>query len=122
MDPTPDLIPHMTVGDLIRYWRTSRGLSQMRLAHDVGISPRHMSFVETGRSRPSQPVLVRIAERLQVPGREENVMLESAGYARRHRESPLRAPEMEHVRSVLAFSSSATSPTAPSSSTGTGTS
>jgi len=74
-------------GERIRYWRSARGLSQMALALDVSVSPRHMSFIETGRSRPSRELVVRLARRLAIPAREENALLESAGYARRHRES-----------------------------------
>ena len=90
-------------GRLIRYWRQARGLSQMALALDVSVSPRHMSFVETGRSRASRPVLLRIAERLEIPGREENAILEAAGHARRHRERDLSDPDLEQVTRVLRF-------------------
>ena len=91
------------VGERIRFWRGLRGFSQMRLALDAGISPRHMSFVETGRSRPSRDVVERVARALDVPLREENVLLESAGYARRYSESRLDDRELEHVRSVFRF-------------------
>ena len=90
-------------GGLVRYWRQARGLSQMALALDVGVSTRHMSFVETGRSRPSRSVLLRIAERLEIPGREENALLEAAGHARRHRERDLSDPDLEQVTRVLRF-------------------
>ena len=92
-----------SAGDLIRYWRSARGLSQMALALDVDVSARHMSFVETGRSNPSRELVVRIAERLDIPAREENALLEAAGYARRHRRSSLDAPDMDQVRHVLRF-------------------
>ncbi len=90
-------------GQLIRYWRHARGLSQMALALDVSVSTRHMSFVETGRSRPSRPVLLRIAQRLGIPSREENALLEAAGHARRHRESDLSDPDLEQITRVLRF-------------------
>ncbi|MEE8165936.1 MAG: helix-turn-helix transcriptional regulator, partial [Myxococcota bacterium] len=90
-------------GQLVRYWRKARRLSQMALALDVGVSTRHMSFVETGRSRPSRSVLLRIAERLEIPGREENALLEAAGHARRHRERDLSDPDLEQVTRVLRF-------------------
>lgn len=90
-------------GDLIRYWRSARGLSQMTLALDVGVSARHMSFVETGRSNPGRDLVIRLADRLDIPAREENALLEAAGYARRHRRSRLDAPDLERVREVLAF-------------------
>lgn len=90
-------------GDLIRYWRSARGLSQMALALDVDVSARHMSFVETGRSNPSRELVVRIADSLGIPSREENALLEAAGYARRHRRSSLDGPDMDQVRHVLRF-------------------
>lgn len=104
---TPAIEPpqtnELTPGGRIRYWRDARGLSQMKLALDVGISPRHMSFVETGRSRPSRDLVLRLASRLAIPSREENLLLESAGYARRHQESAWSDPGLDQVRSVLAF-------------------
>ena len=90
-------------GRLVRFWRQARGLSQMALALDVGVSARHMSFVETGRSRPSRTLLVRIAERLEIPGREENALLEASGHARRYRETRLSDPDMGQVTRVLHF-------------------
>lgn len=91
------------VGDLLRWWRKRRGLSQMKLAHQAGVSPRHMSFVETGRSRPGRDLLVRLADVLDLPFRERNALLESAGYARRYRESGLEEPELERLREILAL-------------------
>lgn len=90
-------------GDLIRYWREARGLSQMAVAFDVDVSARHMSFVETGRSNPSRELVLRIADRLAIPSREENVLLEAAGYARRHRESSLEDADLRQVNEVLRF-------------------
>jgi transcriptional regulator with XRE-family HTH domain len=75
----------------------------MTLALDVGVSARHMSFVETGRSRPSRPLLLRIADRLDIPGREENTLLEAAGHARRYRETDLSDPDLGQVTRVLRF-------------------
>ncbi len=92
-----------SAGDLIRGWRAARGLSQMALALDVDVSPRHMSFVETGRSRPSRDLVLRIAERLAIPAREENALLEAAGHARRYRESRLDDTDLRQVRDVLRF-------------------
>ncbi len=91
------------VGTVLRHWRSVRGFSQMRLAHTIGISPRHMSFVETGRSRPSREVAQRLAGALRLPLREENALLEAAGHARRYTERHFDAPEMAHVRAVLRF-------------------
>jgi len=99
----PTSVDHQAprAGDLLRWWRTRRGLSQMALAHRVGISPRHMSFVETGRSRPGREVLIRLAEALGLPFRETNVLLESAGYARVYRETPLGEGELARLREIL---------------------
>ncbi len=69
------------IGDQIRAWRQRRRLSQLALALDSEISARHLSFLETGRSRPSREVVLRIAETLEVPLRERNILLVSAGFA-----------------------------------------
>lgn len=91
------------VGELLRTWRDARGLSQMELAHRAGISPRHMSFVETGRSRPGREVLLRLSEELEVPFRERNQLLEAAGYARIYRDSSLDDDAVARVADVLRF-------------------
>jgi transcriptional regulator with XRE-family HTH domain len=82
------------VGDLVRDWRQRRRLSQMDLALEVGVSARHLSFVETGRSRPSPELVETIAEELEVPLRERNHLLLAAGYAPRYRQRELDDPEM----------------------------
>lgn len=69
------------VGDLLREWRGRRRLSQLDLAYDAEISPKHLSFVETGRSAPSREMVLRLAEQLNVPLRERNVLLTAAGFA-----------------------------------------
>src|SRR5436853_220917 len=69
------------VGALLREWRQRRRLSQFELALDTGVSTRHLSFVETGRSRPSAQLLLHLAEQLDVPLRERNRLLLAAGYA-----------------------------------------
>lgn len=69
------------VGGLLREWRTRRRLSQLELALEADVSTRHLSFVETGRARPSREMIVRLAERLNVPLRETNQLLLAAGYA-----------------------------------------
>lgn len=89
------------VGTLLRDWRARRRVSQMDLALDVGVSPRHLSFIETGRSRPSPQMLVALAERLEVPLRERNRMLLAAGYAPRYAENSLHAEGMAPVRAAL---------------------
>src|SRR3954454_14402614 len=69
------------VGPLLRDWRQRRRISQLDLALEAGVSPRHVSFVETGRSRPSAEMVLHLAERLDVPLRERNGVLLAAAYA-----------------------------------------
>lgn len=90
-----------SIGALIREWRTTRRLSQMELALDVGISPRHLSFVETGRSRPSAELLMALADQMEVPMRTRNLWLLASGYAPRYAESPLDSQRMHSVRAAL---------------------
>jgi transcriptional regulator with XRE-family HTH domain len=89
------------VGLLLRSWRQRRRLSQLELALEAEISPRHLSFLETGRSRPSRDTLLRLARQLQVPLREQNALLLAAGYAPAFLERPLAAPEMEAARHTV---------------------
>jgi transcriptional regulator with XRE-family HTH domain len=88
-------------GSLIREWRTSRKLSQMDLALEIDISPRHLSFVETGRAKPSVEVLISIAEKLNVPLRIRNSWLLAAGYAPRYTEQSLSSTRMVQVTAAL---------------------
>ena len=83
------------VGHLLRAWRQRRRISQLDLATEAEISPRHLSFVETGRATPSRAMLLRLAEQLAVPLREQNALLLAAGYAPVFAERSLRAPEMD---------------------------
>jgi len=69
------------VGDHLREWRQRRRMSQLDLAVDAEISSRHLSFLETGRSQPSRDMVLRLAERLDVPLRERNMLLVAAGFA-----------------------------------------
>ncbi len=89
------------VGTLLRDWRRRRRLSQLDLALDAGVSTRHLSFVETGRSRPSPDMLVHLADQLEVPLRERNQLLRAAGYAPRYGARDLDDPEMASVRDAL---------------------
>lgn len=89
------------VGALLRRWRDLRRLTQLDLALDAGISARHLSFVETGRSRPSAEMVLRLAERLEVPLRERNQMLLAAGYAPSFPELAIEDPPMAPVREAL---------------------
>ncbi|WP_328419198.1 helix-turn-helix transcriptional regulator [Micromonospora sp. NBC_00389] len=78
-----------TVGELLRQWRQRRGLSQLDLAIAADVSARHVSLVETGKSRPSADMILRLAEQLHVPLRDRNRLLLAAGFAPRHDERPL---------------------------------
>lgn len=89
------------VGELLRDWRTRRRLSQLDLAVGAGVSTRHLSYVETGRSRPSPELVLSLAEHLDVPLRERNALLLAAGYAPRYRESSLDDAAMAPVRSSI---------------------
>lgn len=86
---------------MLRAWRTARGKSQLALALEAGVSSRHLSFVETGRSAPSREMVLTIAEALDVPLRDRNGLLEAAGFAPIYRETPLEAPPMSEVRGAL---------------------
>jgi transcriptional regulator with XRE-family HTH domain len=89
------------VGALLRTWRERRRLSQLELAGAADISARHMSFLETGRSVPSRGMLLRLAERLQVPLRERNTLLVSAGYAPMYAERRLEDPALNQARRAV---------------------
>jgi transcriptional regulator with XRE-family HTH domain len=87
---------------MLRDWREDRRRSQMDLAIDVGVSTRHLSFVETGKSKPSPELVLALAEHLDVPLRERNSMLLAAGYAPRYPQTPLDGEAMAAVRTALA--------------------
>ncbi|MEU0664990.1 helix-turn-helix transcriptional regulator [Streptomyces lavendulocolor] len=89
------------VGPLLRDWRERRRLSQLELALRADSSARHISFVETGRSRPSEEMVLRLAEHLEVPVRERNALLLAAGYAPRYAETPLDDPSLGSLRAGL---------------------
>ncbi len=86
---------------MIREWRQRRRLSQMDLALEAGVSTRHLSFVETGRSNPSADMVLLLAERLEVPLRERNKLLLAAGFAPRYGELDLDDPELAPVKRAL---------------------
>jgi transcriptional regulator with XRE-family HTH domain len=89
------------VGELLRQWRERRRLSQLDLALQAEISTRHLSFVETGRSRPSRDMLLRLAEQLELPLRERNHLLLAGGYAPVYGQTALDSPQMAGVRAAL---------------------
>ncbi len=86
------------VGPLLRRWRDHRQLSQLSLASEAGVSQRHLSFVETGRARPSRELVLHLARALDVPLRERNSLLQAAGFAPVWNETPLDDPAMAPVR------------------------
>lgn len=89
------------VGGLLREWRQRRHLSQLDLAGDAEISTRHLSFVETGRAAPSREMVLRLAERLEVPLRARNGLLMAAGYAPIFPERPLGDPALAPARRAI---------------------
>ncbi|MFH8281529.1 helix-turn-helix domain-containing protein [Streptomyces antibioticus] len=99
--PTPTAAAAPGVGPLLRAWRERRRISQLELALRAGSSARHISFVETGRSRPSEEMVLRLAEHLDVPVRERNALLLAAGHAPRYPETPLDDPALEALRAGL---------------------
>ena len=88
-------------GEHLRHWRQRRRLSQLELAQEAAISARHLSFVETGRSVPSREMVLRLAQRLDVPLRERNALLVAAGYAPMYRERPLDDPALATARRTV---------------------
>jgi transcriptional regulator with XRE-family HTH domain len=89
------------VGPLLRDWRKRRRLSQLDLALEAGVSARHVSFIETGRSTPSPEMLLRLAGKLDVPPRESNELLIAAGYAPRYGALAYDAPELDPVHRAI---------------------
>ncbi|MEV7726097.1 helix-turn-helix transcriptional regulator [Streptomyces sp. NPDC087917] len=98
---TTNPVPGSGAGALLRGWRERRGISQLELANRAGSSSRHISFVETGRSRPSEEMVLRLAGHLEVPVRERNALLLAAGYAPRYAHTPLDDPAMSTLREGL---------------------
>jgi transcriptional regulator with XRE-family HTH domain len=87
----------------LRWWRRKRGLSQLELAGRTNISQRHLSFLELGRASPSRDMVIRLAITLDVPLRQHNSLLISAGFAPVWRQTNLAAPELGQIRSALDF-------------------
>lgn len=87
----------LTFGDKLRDWRTSRHFSQLDLAATAGVSQRHISFLETGRAKPSREMVIHLAATLEVPLRQRNDLLDSAGFAPAYRE---RGPDDEQLTQV----------------------
>src|SRR6059058_167095 len=89
------------IGEHLREWRQRRHLSQLDLAGDAEISARHLSFVETGRSAPSREMVLKLAERLDVPLRERNVLLVAAGFAPAFPQRSLDDPALRSAREAI---------------------
>lgn len=90
-------------GLLLKQWRSQRGFSQLDLAVTSQVSQRHISFLESGRAKPSREMVLQLAEVLEIPLRQQNLMLTAAGFAPIHAETDLSAPEMAAVRKALDF-------------------
>lgn len=88
-------------GERLRHWRQQRRLSQLDLAHVADVSTRHISYVETGRASPSRDMVLRLLDRLDIPLRDRNGLLEAAGFAPMYRERPLDAPDMAMAREAV---------------------
>ncbi|MGN6676242.1 MAG: helix-turn-helix domain-containing protein [Streptosporangiaceae bacterium] len=98
---TPQSRAARPVGELLREWRERRRLSQLDLSIQADISTRHLSFVETGRSRPTPRMIIKLTEQLDVPLRERNTLLLAAGYAPAYAQHGLEEPELSSVRAAL---------------------
>ena len=94
-------VSERTVGDLLRSWRERRRFSQLDLSIRAGVSARHLSFVETGRSRPTSKMILRLSEQLDVPLRGRNELLLAGGYAPAYPEHDLAEPRLNAVRATL---------------------
>ncbi len=91
----------LPVGDQLREWRRRRRMSQLDLATEAEISTRHLSFLETGRASPSREMILRLAEQLDVPIRECNLLLVAGGFAPMFPERDLAAPELAQARAAI---------------------
>jgi transcriptional regulator with XRE-family HTH domain len=87
--------------DYFRSWRRYRKLSQLELSLTAGVSQRHVSWLETGRSKPSREMVIRLSEAMEMPLRERNRFLQAAGYAHIYSESALEEPAMAAVMEVI---------------------
>lgn len=90
-------------GALLKQWRAQRGFSQLELSLTSQVSQRHISFLESGRANPSRDMVLELATALEVPLRQQNLMLTAAGFAPVHTETDLSGPEMTSIRKALDF-------------------
>jgi transcriptional regulator with XRE-family HTH domain len=100
---TPQSILTHSFGILLKQWRAQRGFSQLELSLTSQVSQRHISFLESGRANPSREMVLELATVLEVPLRQQNLMLTAAGFAPIHAETDLSAPEMNSMRKALDF-------------------
>jgi transcriptional regulator with XRE-family HTH domain len=98
---TPRNTAQTGFGTLMRQWRRRRGLSQLELAETGGVSQRHVSFLESGRARPSRQMVLHLGEMMDLPLRERNRLLHAAGFAAAYRESRLDEPQLQAARHAL---------------------
>lgn len=93
--------PSFQLGERLRGWRERRALTQMALALQAEVSTRHLSFVETGRAQPGRELILRLAEELEIPLRERNVLLAAAGFAPVFEQRPFEHPSFDPVRAII---------------------
>jgi transcriptional regulator with XRE-family HTH domain len=98
---TQSASPVPQLGEMLRYWRRERGKSQLELSLDTGISQRHLSFVESGRSAPSRDLLSIVSDALHIPLRERNVLLLASGYAPLYSEQNMDTEQMAIVTQAI---------------------
>lgn len=92
---------HTAFGEILRDWRKQKRISQLDFSFDLGISAKHLSFVETGRSKPSKELISKISRTLKLPMRLHNTLLTSAGYAPMFMEESIDSPKFEIIRDAL---------------------
>ncbi len=104
-DPPAILSNHQTTtfGMLLKQWRDRRNLSQLELALTSQVSQRHISFLESGRAKPSQEMVLQLAMGLEIPLRQQNLLLSAAGFAPIHAETDMLAPEMASINKAINF-------------------
>ncbi|MDX8348093.1 helix-turn-helix transcriptional regulator [Cognatiyoonia sp. IB215446] len=96
-----DFAPPSSFGEVLRSWRRARRLSQADLAHAIETPPRHVSFLETGRSKPSRDMVTRLAAAMDVPLRDRNLMLRTAGFADLYQAGELSSGEMQMLKDAV---------------------
>jgi len=99
--PIAVAIEHRSFGELLQQWRNARGTSQLALSLRASVSTRHLSYLETGRARPSREMVLTLAQAFEMPLRDRNAFLQAAGFAPMYRETPLQAQPMGPVRDAI---------------------